>query len=216
MHQVPKKRNTSLIWKLLWHRPKRNGCPFLASINRLKSYKTATCYSESSFFKIRSQQQQLASSSHQRPQSLVNFLSDTWLHSEISAQLCRNWITFPFAGSEVQLNKTQVSPYEPTKLAIHSILRPEDDLMSNCGRNFKMTVSFGDTVHFTHEENIVTCVDFDCGITFYPKTASKIRQINRERNYNFRSCEKPKCIPSNYQHYCCIDEQHSSNLFLNP
>ena len=39
-------------------------------------------------------------------------------------------------------NKTQVSPYGPTKLAIHSILRPEDDLISNCGQNFKKTNSF--------------------------------------------------------------------------
>ena len=37
-------------------------------------------------------------------------------------------------------NKTQISPYDPTKLAIHSILRPEDDLTSNCGQNCKKTV----------------------------------------------------------------------------
>ena len=48
-------------------------------------------------------------------------------------------------------NKTHLSPYDPTKLAIHSILRPEDDLMSNCGRNFKETVSFDDIVHFIVE-----------------------------------------------------------------
>ena len=34
-------------------------------------------------------------------------------------------------------NKTQVSPYDPTKLAIHSILRPEDDQIPNCGQNFR-------------------------------------------------------------------------------
>ena len=32
-------------------------------------------------------------------------------------------------------NKSVLSSYEPTKLAIHSILRPEDDLISNCGPN---------------------------------------------------------------------------------
>ena len=42
--------------------------------------------------------------------------------------------------------KTQVSPYDPTKLAFHSILRPEDDLISNCGQNFEKTVSFDDIV----------------------------------------------------------------------
>ena len=111
--------------------------------------------------------------------------------------------------------KSVLSPYDPTKLAIHSILCPEDDLMSNCGPNLKKTVSFDDVVHFIDEENMVTYVDFDCGITFFPQTPTKIRQINRERNYISRSCEKPQCIPSNDQHTCFV-EQHSSNIFLNP
>ena len=111
-------------------------------------------------------------------------------------------------------NKTQVSPYDPTKLAILSTLRPEDDLISNCGQNFKKTVSLVDIVHFI-DEDIETYEDFDCGITFYPETPIKIRQINRERNYNSRSCEKPKCIPSNDQHNYLIDEQHNSIIFLN-
>ena len=111
--------------------------------------------------------------------------------------------------------KKQASPFDPTKLAIHSILRPEDDLSSNCGQNFKKTVSFDDIVPFIDEENIVTYVDFDSGITFYPETPIKVIQINRERKYISRSCEKPKCIPSNNQHNCFIDEQYNSNIFLN-
>ena len=94
-------------------------------------------------------------------------------------------------------NETQVSLYDPTKLAIRSILRPEDDLLSNCGQNFKKTVSFDSIVHFIEEENVVTFVDLHGGITFYPETPTKIIQINRERNYISRSCEKSKCIPSN-------------------
>ena len=113
-------------------------------------------------------------------------------------------------------NKYVFSPYDPTKLAIHSILRPEDDLISNCGPNVRKTVSFDDVVHFIDEENIVIYVDFGCGITFFPETPTKIRQINREWNYISRSCEKPQCIPSNDQHICSVDEQHSSNIFLNP
>ena len=113
-------------------------------------------------------------------------------------------------------NKSQVCPYDPIKLAIHSVLRPEDDLISNCGQKFKKTVSFDDILHFIDEENIVTSEDFDCGVTFYPEALTKIRQINRERNYVSRSCEKPKCIPSNDQHNCFIEEQHKSNIFLNP
>ena len=112
--------------------------------------------------------------------------------------------------------KSVLSPYDPTKLAIHSILRPEDDLITNCGPNLKKTVSFDDVVHFIDEENMVTYVDFDCCITFFPETPTKIRQINRERNYISRSCEKPQCFPSNDQHTCFVDEQHSSNIFLNP
>ena len=66
------------------------------------------------------------------------------------------------------------------------------------------------------EENIVTYVDFDCGITFYPATPTKIRQISRKRNCISRSCEKPKCIPGYDQHNCFIDKQHNLNVFLNP
>ena len=113
-------------------------------------------------------------------------------------------------------NKTHVSPYDPTKPAIHSILRPEDDLISNCGQNFRKTVSFDDIVHFIDEEDIVTYEDFDCGIILYPETPTKIREINRERNYISRFFGNSKCIPSNDRHNCFIDEQHSSNIFLNP
>ena len=112
--------------------------------------------------------------------------------------------------------KTQVSPYDPTKLAIHSILRPEDNFISNCGQNFKKTISFDDIVHFIGEEDIVTYEDFDCGFTFYHEAPTKIREINRERNYISRPCEKSKCIPSNDRHNCFIDEQQNFNIFLNP
>ena len=100
--------------------------------------------------------------------------------------------------------------------AIQYILRPEDDVISNCGPNVKKTVSFDDVVHFLDKENMVTYVDFDCGITFLPETPTIIKQINRERNYFSRSCEKPQYVPSNDQHTCPFDKQHSSNIFLNP
>ena len=113
-------------------------------------------------------------------------------------------------------NKSVISAYDPTKLAIHYILCREDDLISVCGPNLKKTVSFDDVVHFIDEQNMVNYVDSDCGVTFFPETPTKIRQINRERNYNSRSCEKLQCIPSNDQHTCFVDKQHSSNIFLNP
>ena len=93
-------------------------------------------------------------------------------------------------------NKSVLSPYDPTKLAIHSILRPEDDFISNCGPNVKTTVSFDDVVHFIDEENMVTYVDFDCGITIFPETPTKIRLINRERNFNSRSCKNSTAFPA--------------------
>ena len=66
-------------------------------------------------------------------------------------------------------NKSVLSPYDPTKLAIHSILRLEADPIPTCGPNDKKTVSFDDVVHFLDEENMVTHVDFDCCITFFLK-----------------------------------------------
>ena len=47
---------------------------------------------------------------------------------------------FPLQEAMYSYKKTQFSPYDPTKLAIHSILRPEDDLISNCGQNFRKIV----------------------------------------------------------------------------
>ena len=78
-------------------------------------------------------------------------------------------------------NKSVLTPYDPTKLAIHSILRLEVDLISKCGPNVKKTVCFDDVVHFIDKENTVTFVGFGCGITFFPETPTNLRQINRER-----------------------------------
>ena len=50
----------------------------------------------------------------------------------------------------------------------------------NCGHNFKMTVSFVVIVHLMDEENIVTYVDFDCGIAFLPGAPTEVGHINRE------------------------------------
>ena len=63
---------------------------------------------------------------------------------------------FTLQEATCSYNETQVSLYDPTKLAVHSILRPEDDLLSNCGQNCKKTVSFDAIVHFIDEKNIVT------------------------------------------------------------
>ena len=63
---------------------------------------------------------------------------------------------------------------------------------------------------------MVTYVDFDCGITYFPENPTKVREINGEQNYISRSCEKPQSIPSNDQHICVVDQLHRSNIFMNP
>ena len=78
-------------------------------------------------------------------------------------------------------NKTQDSPYDPTKLAYHSILRPEAHLISKCSHTSKNMVSSDYIAHFIGEENIVTYIYFDCGITSYPEALTKVGQTNEER-----------------------------------
>ena len=92
-------------------------------------------------------------------------------------------------------NETQVSLYDPKKLAIHSILRPEDDILSNCGQSFKKTVSSDGIVHFIDEENNMTYVDFLRGITFYPETPTK-SDTSTENGITFPDPVKnPKAFP---------------------
>ena len=125
-------------------------------------------------------------------------------------------LLFPLQETMYNYNKSVLSPYNPTKPAIHSVLRPEDDFVSNCGTNVKKSVSFDDVVHLIDEDNMVTYVDFDCGIMFFPESPTKMRQFSRERNYLSKSCEKHQCILGTDEHTCSVDEQHSSNNFLNP
>ena len=71
-------------------------------------------------------------------------------------------------------------------------------------------------MHYFQEENIVTYVDFDSGITFYLEAATKVDKFNRERKNISRSCENSQCITSNDQHNCSIDEEFTFNNLLNP
>ena len=98
--------------------------------------------------------------------------------------------------------KTQDSAYDPTKLAIHYILRTQADFVSNCGHFFMKTVSFDDIVLVIDKENIVTLVDFHCGSTFYSEAATKVGEINQDWKNISRSCKEPKCITNADQHSC--------------
>ena len=93
--------------------------------------------------------------------------------------------------------ETQDPPYDPTKLAIRSILSPEFALISNFGHYFKTNVSFDDIVQFIDEEKIVKYVDFVCFITFYPEAPTEVGQINSEQNG--RTSPHPVKTPSAFQ-----------------
>ena len=69
--------------------------------------------------------------------------------------------------------KSVPSPYDPTELAIHSVLRPEDNIISKCGPNVKKTVSFDDVVHFIDEENVLTYVAFQIWYYVLPWNSCK-------------------------------------------
>ena len=75
---------------------------------------------------------------------------------------------------------------------------------------------FDDMVQLIDDENIVTCVDLNCGFAFYVEAPKKAEKINREEKKNSRFCEKPKFIPNNGHHNCSIVEHHTSIIFLNP
>ena len=102
---------------------------------------------------------------------------------------------FPSQETMYNYNKSVLSTYDPPMLAIHSYLRAEVDLISNCGPNVKRTVSLDGVVHLIHEEIMVTFVDFECGITFLSETPTKIRQINREWKTFPDPVRNPNAIP---------------------
>ena len=73
--------------------------------NRIKA---ATCYFEKSFIKNLPQQQQLASSSYQRTQSIVKFFNNTCLQSDFSAQPLPKLNNFPLCRKRCI---TTINPY---------------------------------------------------------------------------------------------------------
>ena len=111
-------------------------------------------------------------------------------------------------------NKSQDFLYDPTKLAIHSILRPEADLYQTVVIFSRKRFVFEDIVHFIDEENSnVTYVDFECGITFHFEAPKKVGKIKKKIS---RPCEIPKCIKINDQHNCYFDDECTFTVFLNP
>ena len=113
-------------------------------------------------------------------------------------------------------NQTQISFYDPTELAIWSVLRPEMDYSSNCGHNFETkTVSFDDMAHFIHEKNIATYVGFDYGIIFYPGAPTDVGQ-NIENDKTFPDpVENHSASQKSITITIFLLEEHTSKISLN-
>ena len=146
----------------------------------------------------------------------MKFLNITCLRSDFSTQLLSKLNNFYFCKNR---RITTINPYSLLMIlqSLQFFLFCVRTMISNqiVVPIWKKTVSFDDVVHFI-DENMVTYVGFDWGITFFPGTPTKVRQINKKRNSISRSCGKPQCTPSNDQHTWFVDEQRSSNIFLNP
>ena len=186
-------------------------------MNRSKLYKSSNCYSEKSFFKNPPQQQQLASSSYQRTQPLAKFSINPAYNLILVLNLCRNSIIFLFCKKRC---KTTINPY-----SLLMVLQSLQGILF-CIRKMILyqivvrmsTISFDDVVHFIDEGNIVTYVDFDCDITFFPETRTKSDRSTEKGTTFPDPMKNPSAFPApiNRSVICSVDEQHSSNIFVNP
>ena len=157
---------------------------------------TSFFYSEKLFVKNRSRQQQIAFSSYQLTEALVQTFTITCLWSECSAQLLSKLNIFPyFAWIHVQV---QWNPcFSSWSFKACFFRGPEIEFLWNCGIFFKETVSFDDIEQSKDEENIVTYVDYVCGFNFYSEAPTEVDHINPERKIISRSCGKPNFFPTN-------------------
>ena len=113
-------------------------------------------------------------------------------------------------------NKNQDSPYDPTKLVIHSFF---------CARmlNFCRTVVMFPNTRFLLKE---LCTLLTRKLSSFMQILIVVSLITLKNLQNSdrstdnrkdvsRSCENPQCITSNDQHNCSFDEKHTFNIYLN-
>ena len=141
---MSKKGNNFQLWKFVVHWLKREDFPNTVGItlcrNRIEAFNTVEInlllwYSEYSVSGSRSQK--LAPSSYQHTKPLETLLTSTCLRSEISAESFPKLNNVPLLYEAMyNYNKIRQSAQDPTKLAVHSRLLPEVDLISNCVDNF--------------------------------------------------------------------------------
>ena len=108
---------------------------------------------------------------------------------------CRNWIIFPFARNDVQLQQIRTLSLWSYKACISFYFASRRwsyiKLWSECRKNgfFWWRCS----LHWRREHRNLR--RFWLWYYFLAWNSYKITQINRERNYISRCCEKPQCIP---------------------
>ena len=113
-------------------------------------------------------------------------------------------------------NNSRLSPYDPTKLEIHSILRPEDDLIfklwSECQRDGFFW--WRCALHWRGEHR--NLCRFSLWYYFLAWISYKNQTDQPRTELNFQILQKTPVHSQNDQLTCFVDEQHSSNTFLNP
>ena len=147
-----------------------------------------TWKSDKLYSKISSQQEQLVSSSWQRTQP-------RWFFHQSLCTIKIRCPTFFKSEKGFTLCWKQFTTKKTPKTLLTTLWSYIMSLHYVCPQS-----------HYVHS---------DCGIAFYIEARTEVGYINWERKSISRSCQNPKCIPSNDQRNCSIDQQLTTNIFLN-
>ena len=181
-----------LSWKLVVSNNKKKESAYKVGMTQMKSYENRKLPFWKQLSENRSQEQ-LASASRQRTQSRVKVFSNLCLRSKFNAHVFVEIDYFSnMHGAMLDFNSNQYFFYYREKLAIHSVVRSEVDLTSNCGDKLKKSVCFENIVHIIDEKNILIYLDFVCGVTFYSETPTKTNNPTANR----KLFQDPVKIPS--------------------
>ena len=95
-------------------------------------------------------------------------------------------------------------------------MRPEVNRRTNCGDIFEKLVSYGNRPSCIDEGIVGFLVDFECGHVLQPVASSKVIHNNRQLMKISMFLASSVCIPSNDKNNFFNEEQHASNIFVNP
>ena len=82
------------------------------------------------------------------------------------------------------INSAKDYAFDPTELAIHSILRHEVNFIPNCGCIFNKTVPFDNMVCFIDEDNLMSYVSLVFGKNLHPEASRKNIHMNQKWTTN--------------------------------